>query len=146
MEFIDSVARDEYPNDIVLEEEKLLEITPDDIARHFKNMAYGTPTPGPNDKPVHCRSSNLEFAKKAISFFMPDRIAPWTTRDKTGNPTRSVQVNQVIKDVKKAEVRKEGVPSQARRDLKRNEFEKTLEILESQVTGRNFCCSAKFRP
>lgn len=146
MEFIDGVARDEYPNDMVFEEEELLNITPDDIARHFKNLAYGTPTPGPNDKPVHCRSSNLEFAKKAISFFMPVRIAPWTIRDKTGNPTRSVPGNQVIKDIKKAEVRREGVPLQARRDLKRNEFQKTLGIFESQTTGRNFCCSAKFRP
>jgi hypothetical protein len=50
MEFIDGVARDEYPNDMVFEEEKLLEITPDDIARHFKNLAYGTSTPGPNDE------------------------------------------------------------------------------------------------
>jgi hypothetical protein len=37
-------------------------------------LAYGTPTHGPNDKPGHCSSSNLEFAKKAISFFMPDRM------------------------------------------------------------------------
>jgi hypothetical protein len=88
MEFIDGVDRDEYANDMVFGEEKLLEITPDDIARHFRNLAYGTPTHGPNDKPGHCRSSNLEFAKKAISFFMPGRIAPRTNRDKTGNRCR----------------------------------------------------------
>jgi hypothetical protein len=38
-------------------EERLLEITPDHIARHFKKMPYGIPTPGPRDKPVYCRSS-----------------------------------------------------------------------------------------
>jgi hypothetical protein len=136
MEFIDGVAREKYPNDMMFAEHKLLEITPEDIERHFKNMAYGTPAPGPNDKPIHCRSSSLEFAKKSISFFLP--------RGNTRNPTKSVLFNQVIEDVKKAEeVRRKGAPSQAMRDLKWNEFQKTLEILESQSMGRRFLLHCK---
>ena len=68
MEFIDGVARDEYPDDMVFEEEKLLLIIPDDI----ENIDYGTPTPGPNDKLVYRRGSKVEFGKKGISLFMPD--------------------------------------------------------------------------
>jgi hypothetical protein len=73
MEFIDGVARDEYPDDMVFEEEKRLLNIPDDIARHFENNDYGTPAPGPNDKTVYCRGSKVEFGKKGISLFMPDR-------------------------------------------------------------------------
>ena len=41
--------------------------------------AYGIPDPGPNDNPTEGRSSALAFAKKAISYFMPNRLMSWNT-------------------------------------------------------------------
>jgi hypothetical protein len=66
-----------------------------------------------------------KFAKEALSFLTPDRLAHWTIRDNTGNPAKAVPINQVIQDIKKTEVRKDD-QSQARRDLKRLDFQKTL--------------------
>ena len=39
---------------------------------------------------------------------MPNKLIGWNVVTQTGNPTRSVPVNQLIKDVKKAEVRRQG--------------------------------------
>ena len=74
-------------------------------------------TPGPNDKPSHCRSSSLEYWKKAISFFMPNKNHQWNEMTNSGNPTRSQDVNDLIKRVKRFEIRKQGAEPQARRPL-----------------------------
>jgi hypothetical protein len=131
MAFIDGTGLAGYPTTIEFSEEQLLAVTPSHVSRWMKNSAYGTPTPGPTDHPTHCRSTLLEQSKKAISWFMPNKHMPWDVRSNSGNPTRSIPVNDVIKDVKKAEVRKQGRPSQAKRDLKRAEFRKTLRVLEA---------------
>ena len=54
----------------------------------------------------------------------------WNVETGTGNPTRSVQVNELIKWVKKLEVRKQGKASSARRAIEAPEFEQTIEILQ----------------
>ena len=113
----------------------ILRITPDDIVRWFKLLAYGTSTPGPDDHPTQHRSSGLAFAKKAISYFIPDNSVAWNSRLEAGNPTMSKAVNRVIKEIKKAEVRKQGKESNAKRDMKRAEFKKTLELL---IQARGF--------
>ena len=46
---------------------------------------------------------------------MPNWLMPWNAVSGQGNPTRSIEVNTLIKKVKKKEVRKEGVSSKARR-------------------------------
>jgi hypothetical protein len=63
---------------------------------------------------------------------MPHRDSPWNVQAKFGNPTRSKVVNDVIRDVKMHEVRKEGKESQARRDMKHPEYRKTLRLIESR--------------
>ena len=93
-------------------------------------IAYGTETPGDNDRPTQRRSSGLAFVKKALSFFMPNQTAKWNVEHQSGNPTMSVPVNQLIKRIKKDEVRKRGKQSNAKRDMKRTEFRKTLRLLE----------------
>jgi hypothetical protein len=50
----------------------------------------------------------LEFVKKTISSFMPNRNVQWNVESQTGNPTMSLAVNDLIKKIKKAEVRKLG--------------------------------------
>jgi hypothetical protein len=133
MAFKDVEEEDHYPRTFQFSQEQLLSITPDHVSRWMKKLAYGTPTPGPTDNPTHCRSSLLAQAKKAISFNMPNKHMPWDVRSNSGNPTRSIPVNDVIKSVKKAEVRKQGRPSCAKRDMKRNEYQKTMRILEAET-------------
>lgn len=132
MAFIDEAPGGDYPRTIEFSQEQLLAITPDHVSRWMKKMAYATPTPSPTDRPTHCRSSLLEQAKKAVSWSMPNKHMSWDVRSNSGNPTKSIPVNDVIKDVKKAEVRKQGRPPKAKRDMKRNEFRKTLRLLEAQ--------------
>ena len=56
-------------------------------------------------KPI-ARSNNVEFWKKALSFFMTNGLMAWNEISMVGNPTRSAELNDLIKYVKKKEVRK----------------------------------------
>ena len=64
---------------------------------------------------------------------MADGSAQWNTQAKTGNPTMSKAVNRLIQSIKKHEVRKQGKLSNAKRNMKRAEFKKTLELLTNEV-------------
>jgi hypothetical protein len=92
---------------------------------------YGTPYPGPDGNPTLGRHTTIEMAKKAISYYMPNKLSKWNPIAQNGNPTKSVEVNELIKRVKNKEVRKQGKPSQARRPLEPGELEQTFEILNS---------------
>jgi hypothetical protein len=118
-----------YPTTMEFPQEQLLSIRPHEVASWFKKLAYGTTTPGPDDRPTECRASNLAFCKKALSYFMPNK-QHWIVGANVGNPTKSDPVNQVIFDVRKAEVRKQGRASNAKRDMKKPEFRKTLQLLK----------------
>jgi hypothetical protein len=50
--------------------------------------------------------------KKRFLFFHPNRLMDWSSGRNEGNPTRSIEINNLIKRVKKKEVRKQGVASQ----------------------------------
>jgi hypothetical protein len=144
MAYKDGLA-EPYPSTVEFSQEQLLSIKPEEVAGWFKLLSYGTSTPNPDDKPTECRASNLAFCKKALSFFMPNR-QHWVVGADVGNPTKSEPVNQVINDVRKAEVRKQGRPSNAKRDMKKAEFRKTLRILEDSrgLPGVNhFDCASK---
>ena len=96
-------------------QEHLLEIVPNDLHRWLCMKAFDKPDPGPHDNPVHGRSSSLMCCKKAISHFTPDTLFPWSAGTGQGNPTRSKDVNDLMKAAKKKEVRKQGKPSNAKR-------------------------------
>jgi len=106
-------------------------VTPHMLCRYLKFLAYGTETPGPDDHPTLRRASGLAFVKKALSYFWADNTTPWNTAAQSGNPTMSKEINNLIKEVKKLEVRKQGKKSNAKRDMKRAEFKKTLRLLEA---------------
>ena len=59
------------------------------------------------------RASNDDFRKKALSYYMLNRLQAWNGETKVGNPTRSVEPNDLIKRIKKFEVRGIGIKSQA---------------------------------
>lgn len=92
----------------------------------------GTATPGLNDKPVCSRSSSSEHCKKAISHHMPNRLIPWNPIAQVGNPTRSVEVNNLTKKVKKVEVWKQGKVSSAHHPLKKLEHHSMHWISEQK--------------
>ena len=92
---------------------------------------YGSPNPTDEDNPTKGRSSSIEFGKKAISYFMPNRLAHWDVQTNRGNPTKSVLVNELIKKVKKKEVRKQGTMSSARRPMVVDEFVHVIKCLRA---------------
>ena len=119
---------EEYEDNKVFTREELLEIKPMDVKRFLCMKAYDDPDPniGGGARPTNGRSDSLYHAKKALSFFMPNKAAAWCNGQ--GNPTKSSLVNDMIKEVKKFEVRGEGSPSNAKRPLREAEFRKTLEL------------------
>jgi len=89
-------------------------------------LAYNKEEYDPDvDKPTYRRASTIEFAKKAVSYYMPNKCK-WING--AGNPTKHDIVNKVIDDVKKAEIRRRGKKPQTKRPLSEKEFRKTLEI------------------
>lgn len=123
---------EEFDSKYVFSREQILQIQPNDVRRWMANAAYNDPdyNVDSGDRPVYCRASNLEQMKKALSYFMVYRAAPWVNGQ--GNPTRSTVVNDLIKEVKKFEVRGEGADGNAKRPLKQIEFLKTHELLRQQ--------------
>ena len=89
-------------------QEDLLSITPEQLVEFCAQKVYGVSNPSEDDNPTLGRSSWVQYAKKAISFFMPNRLAHWDVRTRTGNPTKSAELNDLIKMIKKKEVRKQG--------------------------------------
>lgn len=119
MSYLDDV---EYPANAEFDADRLMELTPEDICKWMSFTTYGDPNPGPDARPLYARSNTLKYAKKAISFFMPEKNLKWSIRRQEGNPTKSQQVNDLIATVVQQECRQQGVPSQACRDLTEGEF------------------------
>ena len=57
---------------------------------------------------------------------MTNYLMKWDLQSNSGNPTKSVKVNELVKKVKNAEVRKEGKASAARRATELSEFHEML--------------------
>ena len=96
----------------------------------FNMQVFSTETPADDAKPT-ARSTSVEFWKKVLSFFMTNRLMAWNEISNVGNPTRSAELNDLVKYIKKKEVRKQGVQSKARRALTHEEFKNTLQELKS---------------
>ena len=124
----------DHPAGTEFTQAQLLTIRPSHIVRYMNLLSYGDENPGEGAQPLNRRSTGMEVVKKAISYFMPNQNAKWNVEHEYGNPTMSVAVNNVIKAIKKLEVRKQGKKSNAKRDLKRPEFRKSLRLLESTVS------------
>jgi len=72
----------------------------DDIVQWMNVKAFGTPRPAPDARLTGSGSSSLEFMKKALSFYMPNKES-WDKDEggKGGNPTRSRQVKAFMQHV-----------------------------------------------
>ena len=82
------------------------------------------------DKPIK-RSSTIEQAKKAVSFYMPYNRPAWINGG--GNPTKHSMVLKVIHDIKQTEARRQGVKTKAKRPLREKEFCVALKLLREQT-------------
>ena len=121
-----------YGKEHVFERQQLLSLTPKDICCYFNLKAFGTNHPTDDSTSKLGRSSSLMFYKKAISFFMPHKLMSWKIQSMTGNPTKSIEVNNLVKKVQKLEVRKQGKASQARRPLTLDEFRFVVHQLKKK--------------
>ena len=79
----------------------------------MKLTALGHSDAGDDDVPTCKRLNTLAFHKKALSYFMPNKHLGWNMVSLMGNPTRSPEVNNLIKRVRHHEVHGEGVSLQA---------------------------------
>ncbi len=109
-------------------EEELSAVQDKDVAAYLNLMAFGVENPGHLDRPTLVRSNTLAYLKKAISYYIPRKMMQWDDLKGGGNPTKSRIVNEVIKAVKKFEVRGEGKPSQAVRELQYEEMQQLLTL------------------
>ena len=81
------------------------------------------------DPPLNLRCNTVLMWKKCWSYYMLDQHTSWSDIAKTGNPTKSTQVNRTIRGMRKMEAAQHGLPSKARRTLQLIEFEKIIETL-----------------
>ena len=110
-------------------QDKLREITPDDILRYFKFETYNNPNANPYvDKPLR-RSNCLKLWKKAISYYMPNPHMQYNEIANVGNPMRSPMIEDLINQVVRKETTRRGSPSQRRHTLFPVEFEQAMEHL-----------------
>ena len=126
MSFMDGIEYPRNDNSHVFPQERLLEITDIDVVSYFNFKAYHNANPSPSDQPIYCRSSTLEYKKKAISSFLPRQNMPWDDITQKGNPTRSKAVHHMIQKVKVHEVRGTGVKLNSHRAVDREEFVNVL--------------------
>ena len=116
---------------------ELRALTPTNILQWMNTKTFGVADPPTDANPTLARGNSLAYWKKAVSFFMPNRLIPWVSGRNEGNPTRSIEVNNLIRRVKRKEVRKQGVTSKCRRAMTEDEFRKMQNILHEHRDGRN---------
>ena len=109
---------------------RLLQIQPHEVLKWLTLCTYGKEEIGPDDRPTKWRVDSIEFAKKAVSFYMPHH-GEWNNSTSHGNPTRDKSILKFIQDVKKFQVRRQGRASQVKRDMTLREFKKAIAILEA---------------
>jgi hypothetical protein len=72
-----------------------------------------------------------------MSSFMPNRLMPWNVPNNVGNPSKSIEITDMIKVIKKKEVPKEGKASTAQWPLQHDEYAKfghTKELWWSSIS------------
>ena len=137
-----------YSIHTVFSSEELSSIIPQEIVAWMKLPVFGCSDAGDDDFPSCGRSSTLAFHKKALSYFIPNKHLGWNRVSLSGNPTRSPEVNNLIKHVRRHEVRGEGVSLQVRRALTLAEFHSLVGMApNSETFNLQVCipCILKFQ-
>jgi hypothetical protein len=105
---------------------ELAPLTPADIKGGCVE-AYGTQSLAPKRSQPMLATTASSFEEGDL-FFMPNKLMAWNAISGQGNPTRSIEVNKLVK-VQKKEVRKQGAPSMTRRSMMIDEFKATIHLL-----------------
>lgn len=114
-----------FTNETELTPAILAGITAQDFYRWCKFRVYDDPDANELITPPNQYRHNSVLAwKKHVSFFMPNSNMQWNEVALVGNPTKSSLMSKLIKNMKRMQTRRLGVPSQARRDLTQGEFER----------------------
>jgi len=124
----------EYSRDHVFSNAELRQLTPFMILRWFNVKAYGTPVPPHDANPIYARASSIEYYKKAILFFIPDKHSAWNSAQNEGNPTRSPLIHDFIRILKRKEVRGHGAESRTARAITEFEYKNTMGIFAILTT------------
>ena len=131
MSYLDSFN---HPADTNFSQERLAELTPNDISRYFLYRLYNNPDIAlDNDEKPNHRCTTILYWKKAISFVMPNNNNAWVETSRIGNPTRSVAIAKIIKHLKKKETARRGASSQARRAFVEEEFRQIVHHFEAKT-------------
>ena len=99
LRLINYLDNTELPKGTEISRERISQLTPKDLMRWFNMQVFTTETPEDDAKPV-ARSTSVEFWKKALSYFMTNRLMAWNEISNVGNPTRSAKLNDLIKYIK----------------------------------------------
>ncbi|KAL9191250.1 hypothetical protein ACHAXT_000956 [Thalassiosira profunda] len=89
-----------YPPSHEFTQDELGSITPGDIVKWMNVKLYNKEDPGAEDPPLNGSHHTLDYYKKSISYFMPQKDESWDSETKTGNPTRSPSVNKLIRRIR----------------------------------------------
>lgn len=90
-----------YPKDWVFSIEELSDITPECIYQWMAFKTFGKEDPSPDDNPTFGMANSLLADKKKLSYFMVNCLPSWDVLHRSGNPTKSAVVNDLISFVKK---------------------------------------------
>ena len=87
VEFMTFKDQQHYDMETDFTQEQRAAIRPTDVERWMCLKVYGVPNPGPDDNPTLGRSSSLLYYKKALSYYMVNRLTAWNEILQVGNPT-----------------------------------------------------------
>ena len=133
MTYVDR-ANPPYPRETVFTPERLRQLTPEKILEWMNILVYLVPNPAADANPI-VRNNTVKVWKKAISSFMPDPNQ-WNENSRSGNPTKSKLINDLLHRIQKQETRRQGAPPQKRRPLEFGEFCQLQQLLrESPSSG-----------
>ena len=120
-----------YPKGSKFTREQLLQLQPQHIHNWLAQKAFHKVdfSIEGGDRPIHARSSSIEWCKKAVSYFMPDNAPHWCNGH--GNPTKHRMHRLLIETIKKCEVRGEGADPKVKRELTIPEFLKQLDMVRA---------------
>ncbi|KAL9191095.1 hypothetical protein ACHAXT_000801 [Thalassiosira profunda] len=94
------LGREQFPADHVYSEAELSSIQPHDIVNWMNVKAFGTEEPDYRDPSVSGSHHTLAFWRKGLGYYMPAGQVDWDPVGKTGNPSRSQEVRDLISMVK----------------------------------------------
>jgi len=117
-------------------------ITPEQIIRYFKFKLYGDGDVDVSGQPLSGSHHTLDYYKKAISSFVPQRDKSWDTVTQQGNPTRARSVNDFVRQIRALE----GVEgSSKKRKMKVNNETPSKQSASSTPTASSTAKKARVR-